>query len=83
MCYQSNTVSCMTSIVIQEGANRPINALLAEGVKFAFTPAMEKLVREILCGAHGPAGPRLLRLGRRRRRLTPVFHVYCDACIDG
>ena len=27
---------------------RPINALLREGVKFSFTPAMEKLVREIL-----------------------------------
>ena len=27
---------------------RPINALLREGVKFACTPVMEKLVREIL-----------------------------------
>ena len=27
---------------------RPINSLLRKGVKFAFTPAMEKLVREIL-----------------------------------
>ena len=27
---------------------RPINSLLWKGVKFAFTPAIEKLVREIL-----------------------------------
>ena len=27
---------------------RPINPLLRKGVKFQFTPAMEKLVREIL-----------------------------------
>ena len=60
----------------------PINALLRKEVMFAFTPAMEKLMRETLAEL---ATPPIL--------IFPVwdavadgsrpFHVYCDDCIDG
>ena len=60
----------------------PINALLWKGVKFTCTPAMEKLVREIL--AEPTTSPALafpdwdaVADG------TCPFHVYYDACIDG
>ena len=61
---------------------RPINSLLQKRVKFAFTPGMEKLVREILAEL---ATPPILAFSN----WDPVtdgsrpFHVYCDACIDG
>ena len=61
---------------------RPINSLLRMGVKHAFTPAMEQLVREILAEL---ATPPIL--------VSPYwdavvdgsrpFHGYCDAWIDG
>ena len=64
---------------------RPINSLVRNGVKFAFTPAMESMeimVLEILAEL---ATPRILVfpnwdvVGDGSR----PFHVYCDACIDG
>ena len=61
---------------------RPINSLLRKGVKFAFKPAMEKLVREILAELATPpvlVFPNWDALADGSR----PFHVYCDACIDG
>ena len=49
---------------------RPINSLLRKGVKFAFTPAMEKLVREILAELTTP--PILVS---PIRTLSPTVHV--------
>ena len=61
---------------------RPINTLLRKGVNFAFTPALEKLAREILAGLTTP--PVLVfpdwdvvADGSR------PFYVCCDACIYG
>ena len=60
----------------------PINALLRKGVNFAFTPAMEKLVREILAELTIP--PVLVFPDWDAvADATRLFHVYCDACIDG
>ena len=57
---------------------RPINALLWKGVKFAVTPGMEKLVREIL--AELTTSPVLLsRDWDVIADGTRPFHVYCDA----
>ena len=60
---------------------RPINVLLRKGVKFVFTPTMEKLVRETL--AELTTAPVLVfpdwdavADGSR------PFHVHCGACID-
>ena len=61
---------------------RPIKALLRKGVKFAFTSAMEKSVREILAELTTPpvlAFPDWDAVADGTR----PFHVYCDACIDG
>ena len=61
---------------------RPSNSLLQKGVKFAFTPAMEKLVREILAELKTPpiwVFPNWDAVADGSR----PFHVYCDACIDG
>ena len=60
---------------------RPINSLLRKGVKFAFTPAIEKLVREILVELATPpilVFPNWDAVAAGSR----PFHVYCDACID-
>ena len=61
---------------------RPINALLPNGVKFAFTRAMEKLVRGILAEL---TTPQILVFPDWDAVAdgTRPFHVYCDACIDG
>ena len=61
---------------------RPINALLRKGVKFAFTPAMEKLAREILAELTTPPVLVLPDWDAIADGSRP-FHVYCDACIDG
>ena len=61
---------------------RPINSLLWKGVKFAFTPAIEKLVREILVELSTPpilVFPNWDAVADGSR----PFHVYCDAGIDG
>ena len=61
---------------------RPINSLLRKGVKVAFTPAMEKMEREILAELATPAilvFPNGVAVADGSR----PFHVYCDACIDG
>ena len=60
---------------------RPINALLRKGVKFAFTPAMEKLVREILAELTTPPVLVFPDWDAVADGTRP-FHVYCDACID-
>ena len=61
---------------------RPINALLRKGLKFAFTPAVEKLVREILAEL---ATPPVLVFPDWDAVAdgSCQFHVYCDACVDG
>ena len=61
---------------------RPINALLRKGVKFAFTPAMDKLVREILAELTTPPVLVFPDWNAVADGSRP-FHVYCDACIDG
>ena len=61
---------------------RPINSLLRKGVKFAFTPVMEKLVRDTLAELATPpilVFPNWDAVADGSR----PFHVYCDACIDG
>ena len=61
---------------------RRINSLLRKGVMFSFTPAMEKLVREILAKLATPpilVFPNWDAVADGSR----PFHVYCDACIDG
>ena len=61
---------------------RPINSLLGKGVKFAFTPAMEKLVRDTQAELETPpilVSPNWDAVADGSR----PFHVYCDACIDG
>ena len=61
---------------------RPINSLLRKGVKFPFTPAMEKLVRDTLAELATPpilVFPNWDAIADGSR----PFHVYCDACIDG
>ena len=61
---------------------RPINSLLRKGVKFAFMPAMGKLVPEILAELVTPpilVFPNWDAVADGSR----PFHVYCDACIDG
>ena len=62
--------------------HRPINSLLRKGVKFAFTPAMEKLVREVLPEL---ATPPILVFSNWDAVAdgSRPFHVYCYACIDG
>ena len=61
---------------------RPITALRRKGVKFAFTPAMEMLVREIL--AELTTSPVLVFPDWDAvADGTRPFHVYCDAFIDG
>ena len=61
---------------------RPINAHLRKGVKFAFTPAVEKLVRELLVELTTP--PVLVFSDWDAvADGTRLFYVYCDACIDG
>ena len=60
---------------------RPINSLLRKGVKFVFTPAMEKLVREILTELATPpilVFPNWDAVADGSR----PSHVYCGACID-
>ena len=61
---------------------RPINALLRKGVKFAFTPAMEKSVREILAELTTPPVHVFPDWDAVADGTRP-FHAYCDACIDG
>ena len=61
---------------------RPINSLLRKGVKFAFPPAMEKLVREILAELATPPIMVFPNWDAAADGSRP-FHVYCDACIDG
>ena len=61
---------------------RPINSLLRKGDKFTFTPAMEKLVREILTEL---ATPPILVFPKWDAVVdgSRPFHVNCGACIDG
>ena len=54
---------------------RPINALLRKGVKFAFTPAMDKLVRNILAELAIPPVLVLPVWDAVADRSSP-FHVY-------
>ena len=61
---------------------RPINSLPWKGVKFAFTPAMEQLVREILAELATPSIPVFPKWDAVADGSRP-FHVYCDACVDG
>ena len=61
---------------------RPINALLRKGVQFAFTPALETLVREILAELTTPPILDFPDWDAVADGTRP-FHVYCDACIDG
>ena len=61
---------------------RPINALLRKGVKLAFMPAMEKLVREILTELTTPPVLVFPDWDAVADGTRP-FHVYCDPCIDG
>ena len=61
---------------------RPINSLLRKGVKFAFSPAIKKLVLETLAELATPpilVFPNWDAVADGSR----PFHVYCDACIDG
>ena len=61
---------------------RPINALFRKSVKFAFTPAMEKLVREILAELMSPTVLAFPDCDAVADGTRP-FHVYCEVCIDG
>ena len=61
---------------------RLINSLLRRRVRFAFTPGMEKLVREILVELATPPILVLPNWDAVAAGSRP-FHVYCDACIDG
>ena len=61
---------------------RPIYSLLRRGIKFAFTPAMEKLMREILAELATPPIVLFSDWDAVTDGSRP-FHVYCDACIDG
>ena len=61
---------------------RPINSLLRKGVKFAFKPAMEKVVREILAELATPSILVFPNWDAVANGSLP-FHVYFDACIDG
>ena len=54
---------------------RPINSLLRKGVKFAFTPAMEKFGSRHPGGACDSADSSFPQLGCCRRRVTPVPRV--------
>ena len=60
----------------------PINALLRQGVKVAFTSGLEKLVREILAELTTPP---VLVFPDWDAAVdgTRPFYVYCDACVDG
>ena len=60
----------------------PFNSLFRKGVKFAFTPAMEKLVGEILAELATPSFLVFPNWNAVADGSRP-FHVYCDACIDG
>ena len=59
---------------------RPRNALLRKGVKFTSTPAMEKLVREILAKLTTPQVLVFLDWDAVANGSRP-FQLYCDACI--
>ena len=61
---------------------RPINSLPRKGVKFAFTPAMEKIVREILAELATPPILVFPDWDAVADGSCP-FHVYCDDDIDG
>ena len=61
---------------------RPINSLLRKGVNFAFTPVMEKLVREILVELATPPSLVFPNWDAVADGSRP-FDVYCDACING
>ena len=61
---------------------RPVNSLLRKGVNFLSTPAMEKLVREILAELVTPSILVFPNWGAIADGSRP-FHVYSDACIDG
>ena len=61
---------------------RPINALLHNGFMLAFTPAMEKLVREILAELTTPPVLVFPDWDAVADGSRP-FHVFFDACIDG
>ena len=61
---------------------RPINALLKQGVKFAFTPAMEAIIRDILRELGQPpilVYPDWDSIADNSR----PFRLYCDASRDG
>ena len=57
-------------------------SLLRKGVKFQFTPGMEKLVREILAELATPPILVFPNWDAVADGARP-FHAYCDACIDG
>ena len=60
----------------------PITSFLRKGVKFEFAPAMEVIVREIVAERAAPpilVFPDWDTVADGSR----LFHVYCDACIDG
>ena len=77
-------VSTITAKILPDLSKRLrlINALLRKGVNFAFTPAMEELVREISAELTTP--PVLVFSDWDAvADGTHPFHVYCDACTDG
>ena len=61
---------------------RPINSLLRNWVKFGFTPAKEKLVRQTLAELAIPVILGFSNWDAVADGSRP-FQVYCDACIDG
>ena len=61
---------------------RPINSLLWRGVAFAFTSAIEKLVREILAELATPPILFFPNCDAVADESLP-FQVCCDACIGG
>ena len=61
---------------------RPITALLKQGVKFLFTPAMEAIVREILRELAAPPILAFPGYDAAADNSRP-FRMYCDASRDG
>ena len=61
---------------------RPITSILKQGVKFAFTPAMEAIVRELIAELSTPpvlVYPNWDDVTDNSRPFLP----YCDASVDG
>ena len=74
-------VNCYANFCLSKRL-RPISALLRKRIKFAFTPATDNLVREILEELTTPPVLVFPDWGNVAEGSRPL-HVYCNACIDG